>query len=192
MWVPSPARSYNPTSHMVWPDRHMKRMLSITNHQGHASQNQSKMPLHTCRVAFVKRQETASGGCGDKGALMLCGRECNVIQTVRGFLKKPAVEPSCSVTKSCPALCDPMDCSTPGFSFFHCLPEFAQSRIHRVGDAVQPSHPLSSIPFCPQFFPASESFSSESALHIRWPEYWSLSFNISPSSEYSGFIYHML
>ena len=49
----------------------------------------------------------------------------------------------CSVTKSCPTLCDPMDCSTPGFPVLHCLPEFAQTHVHLVNDAIQPPHPLS-------------------------------------------------
>ena len=47
------------------------------------------------------------------------------------------------VAKSCPTLCDSMDCSTPGFPFLHCLPEFTQTHVHWVGDAIQPSHPLS-------------------------------------------------
>ena len=49
----------------------------------------------------------------------------------------------CSVAKSCPTLCNPMDCSTPGFPVLHCLPEFAQTHVHWVGDAIQPSPPLS-------------------------------------------------
>ena len=49
-----------------------------------------------------------------------------------------------SVTQSCPALCDPMDCSTPGFPVHHQLPQLAQTHVHPVGDATQPSHPLSS------------------------------------------------
>ena len=54
----------------------------------------------------------------------------------------------CSVTKSCPALCDPMDCSTPGFPVLHYLPEFAPIHVHWISDAIQPSHPLSlSSPF---------------------------------------------
>ena len=60
-----------------------------------------------------------------------------------------------SVTKWCPT-CDPMDCSTPGFLVLHYLPEFAQTHLHRVGDAIQPSHPLSAP--CLQSFPASVSF----------------------------------
>ena len=50
----------------------------------------------------------------------------------------------CSVAKSCPTLCDPMDCSTPGFPILHHLPEFAQIHVHWVSDAIQPSHPLPS------------------------------------------------
>ena len=49
-----------------------------------------------------------------------------------------------SVAQSCPTLCDPMDCSTPGLPVHHQLPEFTQTHVHRVGDAIQPSHPLSS------------------------------------------------
>ena len=64
-----------------------------------------------------------------------------------------------SVTQSCPTLCDPRDCSTPGFPVHHQLPELAQTPVHYVGDAVQPSHPLLS-PSPPTFnlFPASGSF----------------------------------
>ena len=56
----------------------------------------------------------------------------------------------CSVTQSCPTLCDPMDCSTPSFPVLHYLPEISQSYVHQVSDAIQPSHPLSS-PFSPAF-----------------------------------------
>ena len=58
----------------------------------------------------------------------------------------------------------------------------------RVGDTIQPSHPLSSLFILPSIFPRIRVFSNESALHIRWPEYWSFSFSISPSNEYSGLI----
>ena len=70
-----------------------------------------------------------------------------------------------SVTQSCPTLCHPMDCSTPGLPVHHQLPEFAQTHVHRVGDAVQPSHPLSSpspaFSLCQhQSFPRSQFFTS--------------------------------
>ena len=80
-----------------------------------------------------------------------------------------------------------MNLSMPGLLVHHQLLEFAQTHVHRVGDAIQPSHPLSSP--SPAAFNLSQHqkvFSSESALHIRWPEYWSFSFNISASNEYSG------
>ena len=80
-------------------------------------------------------------------------------------------------------LCDPMNCSTPGLPVHHKLPEFTQTHVHWVGDAIQPSHPLLSP--SPAFnLPNIRVFSNESALHIRWPKYWSFSFNISPSNEY--------
>ena len=88
-----------------------------------------------------------------------------------------------SVTQSCPTLCDPMNHSTPGLPVHHQLPESIQIHVHQVGDAIQPSHPLSS-PFPPDL----NLSQNESALHIRWPKYWSFSFNISPSNEHPGLI----
>ena len=82
-------------------------------------------------------------------------------------------------------LCNPMVCSTPGFSVLHCLLEFAQTHVHWVSDAIQPSHSLLSP--SPAFnLSQHRVFSNELALPIRWPEYWSFSFSISPSNEYSG------
>ena len=81
-----------------------------------------------------------------------------------------------------------MDCSTPGFPVHHQLPELTQTHIHWVGDAIQPSHPLSSPSSLPSIFPSIRVFSSESALPIRWPKYRSFSFSLSPSNEYSGLV----
>ena len=92
-----------------------------------------------------------------------------------------------SVAQLFPTLCDPMDCSTPGFSVHHQLLELAQTHAHWVGDAIQPSHPLSS-PSPPWYIPSIRVFSNESVLCIRWPKYWSFSFSISPSNEYSELI----
>ena len=93
-----------------------------------------------------------------------------------------------SVTQSCLTLCDPMDCSTPGFLVHHQLPEFTQTHVHWVGDAIQPSHPLSS-PSPPAFnLSQHQGLFNESVFRIRWPKYWSFSFNISPSDEYSGLV----
>ena len=76
----------------------------------------------------------------------------------------------------------------PGFPVLHYLTEFAQTHVHCVSDAIQPSHSLSP-PSLPAFnLPNISVFSSESALHIRWPQYWNFSFSISPSNEYSELI----
>ena len=81
-----------------------------------------------------------------------------------------------------------MNYSMPGLPVHHQHPEFTQTHDHGVSDAIQPSHPLSSpSPFAPN--PSSiRVFSSESTLHIRWPKYWSFSFNMSPSNEHPGLI----
>ena len=92
------------------------------------------------------------------------------------------------VIQSCLTLWDPMDCSMPGFSVHHQLPELTQTPVRWVVDAIQPSHPLFSPSFQPSIFPSIRFFSNESVLHIRWPKYWSFSFSISPSNEYSGLI----
>ena len=94
----------------------------------------------------------------------------------------------CSITKSCLTLCDPMDCSTPGFPVLHYLLEFAQTHIYWVSDTIQPSHPPSSLLLLPSVFPSIRVFSNELTLSIRRPKYWSFSFSITPSNEYSGFI----
>ena len=81
-----------------------------------------------------------------------------------------------------------MNRSMPGLPVHHKLPEFTQTHAHRVGDAIQPSHPLLS-PSSPALNPSSiRVFSSESTLCIRWPKYWSFSFSIGPSNEHSGLI----
>ena len=94
----------------------------------------------------------------------------------------------CSVTESCPTLCNPTDCSMLGFPVLHYLPEFAQIHVHWVSEAIQPSHSLLPLLLLTSIFPSIRAFSSESALRIRWPKYWSFNISISPFSEYSGLI----
>jgi len=85
-------------------------------------------------------------------------------------------------------LCNPMNRSTPGLPVHHQLPEFTQIHVHRVGDAIQPSHPLLS-PSPPAPVPPSiRVFSNESALLMRWPKDWSFSLSISPSNEHPGLV----
>ena len=77
----------------------------------------------------------------------------------------------------------------PDFPVHHQLPEFTQTHVHRVSDAIQPSHHLTlTLLLPPSIFPSIRVFSDESVLRIRWPKHWSFSFSISPSNEYSGLI----
>ena len=92
-----------------------------------------------------------------------------------------------SVSQLCPTPCDSMDLSTLGFPVQHQLPEPTQTCVHRVSDAIQQSHSLSS-PSPPAFNLPSIRVFSESVLCITWPTYWSFSISISSSSNYSGLI----
>ena len=94
-----------------------------------------------------------------------------------------------SVAQSCLTLCNSMDCSMTGFPVHHQLLELAQTYVHRVGDAVQPSHPLLS-PSHPAFNLSKHQglFQMSQLFTLRWPKYWSFSFSISPSNEYSELI----
>ena len=103
-------------------------------------------------------------------------------------LPKQIVCCRCLVAKSCRPLCHPMDCNTPGFPVLHHLPELTQTHVHWLRDAIQPFHPLMS-PFPPALnLSQHQGLFSESTLCIEWPKYWSFSFSISPSNEYSGLI----
>ena len=98
----------------------------------------------------------------------------------------------CSDTKMCLTLCDPMDCSTPGFSVLHHLLELLKFISIEL---VMPSNHLAlcrSLLLLPSIFPSIRVFSNELALHIRWPKYWSFSLSISPSNVYSGLISFMM
>ena len=91
-----------------------------------------------------------------------------------------------SVTQPCPTLGDPMGCSTLGFPVHHELLELIPTHVHWVSDAIQSSHPLSSLLLLPSIFPSIRVFSNKSVLCTRWPKYWS--FSVSPSNEYPGLI----
>ena len=92
------------------------------------------------------------------------------------------------VAKSCPTLCDPMDCSTPGFLILYYLLEFAQ--FISFESVVLSNHLILChlLLLLASIFPSIRVFSNESALHIKQPKYWNFSFSISPSNEYSGLI----
>ena len=124
-----------------------------------------------------------------------------------GFLPNPGIKPRspslqadcipskppgeincCLVDKLCLTLHDPMDCIISAFPVPHHFLEFAQVLVHQICDAIQPSHALSPSSPSASVFPSMRVFSNELALCVRWPKYWSFSFNISPSKDYSGLI----
>ena len=101
----------------------------------------------------------------------------------------PSVPFQCcwSLAKSCPILCDPMYCSTPGFPVFHhfrSILKFMSIKLVMLSNHLILCHPLP----LPSVFPSIRVFSNESSLSIRWPKYWSFSFSISPFNDYSGLI----
>ena len=98
-----------------------------------------------------------------------------VLKGYRGLGKKCQFS---SFTKSCPTLCDPMDCSMPGFPVHHQLTELAQTHVHWASDAIQHLILCHPILLLPSVFTSIRVFSNESAVHIRWPKYWSFSFSI--------------
>ena len=103
------------------------------------------------------------------------------------YSNTPRISQFSSVAQSCPTLCDPTNCSTPGLPVHHQLLEFTQTHVHQVIDAIQTSHPLSS-PSPPVPSPSqNQVFSNELTLHMRWRK-WSFSFSISPSNEHPGLI----
>ena len=93
-----------------------------------------------------------------------------------------------SVTQSCPTPCDPMNRSMPGLPVHHQLLEFTQTHVQWIGDAIQPSHPLTSLLLLPPIPPSIRVFSNESTLYMRRPKYRSFSFSISPSKGHPGLI----
>ena len=114
---------------------------------------------------------------GDSSACIISDSSCYI--TVFQFS---------SVAQSCPTLCDPMNRSTPGLPVHHQLPDYTQTHVHRVGDAIQPSHPLSSpSPPAPNPSQHQDLFQWVNSSH-EVPKYWSFSFSISPSNEHPELI----
>ena len=93
-----------------------------------------------------------------------------------------------SITQSCLTICDPMDCSTPGLPVHHNT--WSLLKLMSIETVMRSNHLILCHPLLlpPSIFPSNKVFWNESVLHIRWPKYWSFSFSISPSNEYSGLV----
>ena len=135
---------------------------------------------------FTRQGACSLGGCMYVTSIWNRCLYTSVTLGTTHTLNQEASVQFCSVTQSCPTLCNLSDCSTPGFPVHHQLPESTKIHLHLVGDAMQPSHPLSS-PFSPTFaLSKHEDYFKWVSSLIRWPKYWNFSFSISPSNEYSG------
>ena len=106
-------------------------------------------------------------------------------ENINTFTRINSVQFICSVMSDS---LRPHESEHAGLPVHHQLLELTQTHVHRVSNAIQPSHPLSSPSFLPSIFPSIRVFSNESVLHISWPKYWSFSFSTSPSIEYPGLI----
>ena len=141
-------------------------------------------------VALLLTYHSSHGGSMTMSLGVICKSQpfLSVLDAVRQKVRAHVCSYCCSVAKLRVTLYDPMDRSTPGFPVLHQLPEFTQTHVHRVGDAIQLSHPLSS-PSPPAFnLSQHQGLSQWVSSSIRWPKDWSFSFSISPSDEYSGLI----
>ena len=130
-------------------------------------------------------------GLQDKQAASLCEKYCPPLHTLKqSHSLGGLLSPQCGgglVSQPWSTLLRPHGLQYTGFPVLHCLPEFAQTRVHWVNDAnhLILCHPLLLML---SVFPSISVFSNESALHIRWPKYWRFNFSISPSNEYSVLI----
>ena len=129
--------------------------------------------------------------CNFLGSILLQQRFETVDQCYSSVMAQSFIQQTSSVQFSCSVMSHslrPRGLQHARPPCPHHILEFAQVRVHCISDVVQPSHPLTPSSPLPSIFPSVKDLSNESSVHIRWPKYWSFSFSISPSSEYSGLI----
>ena len=155
---------------------HHRQILYCLSHQGstrilewvvYTFSSRSCWPRNRTRVSCI------AGGFLTSWATREAPLHICKYTQILNFVQFSASVQFSSVTQSCPTLCDPMNHSTPGLPVHHQLPEFTQTHVHRVGDGIQPSHPLSSpSPPAPNPFQHQGLFQWVNSSH-RWPNYWS-------------------
>ena len=138
--------------------------------------------MYGCESWTIKlsAEELMLLNCGGGGLLRVPRTAKRSNQSILKEIRSDQIR---SVVQSCLTLCDPMNRSTPGLPVHHPLPEFTQTHVHRVSDAIQPSHSLSSPSSLDPIPPSIRVLSNESTLRMRWPTYWSFSFRVSPPEE---------
>ena len=195
LWAKAGSPNFRPptsTSCEISSDIYIRNKIHNKCNVLELSQNHPPFPV--CgKIVFYKTSPWCQKGWGLlKEQVKSRGKEGKHLElkaSVNG-LQWGNLEPCCcSVIKSCPTLCDPMDCSSPGLPALHYLPGFSETQVHCQWchwTILSSAVPFSSYP--KSFFPSIRVFSNELALCIRWPKYWSFNFHISPSNEYSGLI----
>ena len=119
---------------------HLHTQLSL----GQSCHRQKKSSVHMCRVALVVSDSLRPCGLWPATSVREGVLQARILEHIGQYwLPYPFSSSISSVAQSCPTLCDPMNCSTPGLPVHHQLPQFTQTHVHRVSDAIQPSHPLS-------------------------------------------------
>ena len=162
---------------------------------GHSLQGRKELGTTKVTLCTETQDFFAWGSCALGTVKHECGSAAWLVGTlsaqgvqVHGLPPPQELWNSIQFIQSCLTICDPMDSSKPGSPVYHQLPEVTQSHVHRVNDAIQPSHPLYRLLLPPSIFSSIRDFSNELVLRIKWPKYWRFSFSISPSNEYSGLI----
>ena len=178
-------------------------MLKMAHYYRNANQNCNDISPHTNQKSNHQKSTNSKcwRRCGEKCTLLQRCWECKLIEalwkTIWRLLKKKKkprnkttfqVISITSVTQSCPTFFDPMNRSTPGLPVHQQLPKSTQTHVHLGGDAIHYLILCLPLLLLSTIFPSIRVFSNESSLCIRWPKYWSFSFNIRPSYEYSGLV----
>ena len=175
-WEPSSVQGYQPKWIHIYPGSRCTLRAEFLQTHIPCVKDKSKFKTKLIKTVYLETY------CKGTPAVIFASTG---VQKCQGYNLLRKNEICCLVAQSCPTLCHPTDCSTPGFPIPHHLPEFAQTHVQSQWCHPTISRLCCPLLFLPSIFLSIRVFSNESALSIRWPEYWSFSFSISPSNEYS-------